>query len=212
MAKKRLVAKAPNPLASAIERTSHILSTTADHAARRIYLFGEIDEGAAYRFMVALQVMDSTPGEIVVFMNTPGGSIENGYAIFDAIRFTQNPVTVVGFGGVMSMGAIIMQAADLRLMAPKARFMVHTGNAGFDGEVDSDKLISIGEEMAGIRDRFIEILAERSGQAVKKVREWVLKETYLSAEEAFAHGFVDGIVVMPEKTPMKTIKVKRGRR
>ncbi len=196
-------------LAAQVERTGHVLATTADFAARKIFLFGSIDDSAAYRLAVALTVMDGTPGPITIMMNTEGGHIESGYAIFDCIRACRNTVTIVGLGSVMSMGAIIMQAADMRLMAPRARMMIHTGNVGFDGELDSDKLISIGGEMDGIRDRFVSILAERADISEKEVRQLVVQETYMSAEEALDRGFIDGVLVMPEKEPAELEKTQR---
>lgn len=199
-------------LASQIERTGHILSTTADYAARRIYLFGDIEDNAAYRLTVALHIMDATPGEIQLFLNTGGGHIESGFAIYDAIRFCRNPVTVIGFGAVMSMGAIIMQAGDTRLMAPYARMMIHTGNVGLGDDVDSDKLISIGHELEGIRERFISLLQERSGLSIGTITAMVKNETYFSAHEAVQNGLADGVVLMPEKLGTEKISAKRPKK
>jgi ATP-dependent Clp protease protease subunit len=197
-------------LRSQQERTSHILQTSADYPARKIFLFGDIDDESAYRTVVALNLMDTSDGDITILMHTCGGHVESGWAIFDAVRACKNPVTIVGYGAVMSMGAVIMQAADLRLMAPRCRMMFHTGNVSMPGEQDSDKLISVGEEIAGIRGRFIELFAERSHLNESQVRELLLAETYFSAEEARVHGFIDGVLVLPEKKTRATEKLKRG--
>lgn len=199
-------------IASQIERTSHLLVTTADFAARRIFLYGAIDDSTAYRIAVVLSVMDSSPGDITFFLNTSGGNVENGYAIYDAIRSCKNPVKIVGFGAVMSMGAIVMQAGDLRLMAPSARLMIHTGNVTFDGDVDSDKLISMSGEVEGIRERFIATLVERSGRPYKTVRDLLVKETYFSAFEALQLGLIDGVLTLPEKPSAVVEPQKRRRR
>lgn len=198
-------------LSSQIERTSQILNTSADYAARKIFLFGDIDESTAHRTVVALNVMDGSEGDITVLMHTCGGVIEAGWAIFDAIRATRKNVTIVGYGAVMSMGAVILQAADLRLLAPSCRMMLHTGNSGLGGEIDSDKLISMGEEINGIRDRFIDLFTERSHLTRGRVRELLLKETYFSAAEALENGFIDGVLVMPDKGPTETKKVKKAK-
>lgn len=188
-------------VASQIERASAILSTTTDYANRRIYLFGDIDDGAAYRVTIALSVLDSSPGPITILMNSPGGNVESGWAIFDSIQLAKNPVTIVGMGAVMSMAAIIMQAADLRIMMPRARFMIHTGHFGADGAIDSDKLIAMGEEVNSMRERFIDILQERTGLPLAKVRELLIKESYFSAAEALRHGFIDGVATVAPKAP-----------
>lgn len=211
MGKNIPVNKARN-LASDIERTNHILSSSADHAARKIYLFGEIDDHTACRLVISLSVMDGEDEPITIFLNTPGGQIEAGYAIYDAIRLCNSHITVVGLGSVMSMGAIIMQAADTRLMAPRARFMVHTGNVNFDGEVDTDKLISIGKESDRNRDIFIEILSERSGMSRKRVQDMVVRETYLSAAEALEAGFIDGILTEQRKNSAPVEKIGPAKR
>lgn len=197
-------------LRSQIERTSQILQTSADYAARKIFLFGEIDDDTAHRSVVALNVMDASPGDITMLLHTCGGHVESGWAIFDAIRACKNPVTIVGYGAVMSMGAIIMQAADLRLMAPRARMMFHTGSVSMPDHQDSDKLISVGVEIAGIRERYIELFTARSHLEEEKVRELLLAETYFSAEEARVHGFIDGVLVLPEKKSRATEKCKKS--
>lgn len=198
-------------ISSQIERTAQILQTSADYAARKIFLFGEIDDATAHRTVVALNVMDSVPGGITVLMHTCGGHVESGWAIFDAIRAAKNAVTIVGYGAVMSMGAVILQAADLRLMAPRCRLMFHTGSVSMVGDSDSDKLISVATEIDGIRERFIDLFTERSHLTRSRVRELLLKETYFSAAEALEHGLIDGVLVLPEKGPAATEKVKKGK-
>ncbi len=199
-------------LGSQYERTSQALQTSADYASRKIFLFGDIDDATALRTVVALTVMDGSEGDITVLMHTCGGHVESGWAIFDAIRAAKNSVTIVGYGAVMSMGAVIMQSADLRLMAPRCRLMFHTGNVSMMGDSDSDKVISMGQEIEGIRDRFIDLFTERSHLTRSQVRELLLKETYFSAQEALASGLVDGILVTPDKGPTETEKVKKKRK
>lgn len=216
MGKKQVCLKAKS-LAENIERNAHILSTSADHAARKIFLFGDVDDHSAFRLVSALAVMDNEEDPITIYMNTPGGDVESGYAIYDAIRFCKSHVTIVGIGSVMSMGSIIMQAADTRLMTPMAKMMIHTGSASFGGEVDSDKLISIGQETIRCRAMFAKILAERSGLKLKAVEEMLIRESYMTAQEALEVGFIDGILTEQIKTvapvekiaPAKKTKTKK---
>lgn len=183
------------PITHIWKRNESALSMAVDHQTRTIFLFGGIDDDAAYRFAVAMHILDADRNQpITVQLNSPGGVIEAGYAIYDTIKLAKNFVQIVGSGSVMSMAAIIMQAGDLRLMTPNARMMIHTGSVGFDGGLDSDKFISIGDEMKGVREHFIDILAERTELSRAKIEQMVLKETYLSAEEAKKLGFIDGMV------------------
>jgi ATP-dependent Clp protease, protease subunit len=190
------MAKQQHSIESVYGYHSQVLGTSADHVRRIIHLFGEIDESASYRFCVALGIMDREDGDIVVYLSSTGGSVEDGFAIYDSIRMARNRVVVVGFGPIMSMAAVIMQAAELRLMAPNARFMIHDGHVGV--ETTALKFASAAREMNRCLERMVEILAERSGLTSQKILRLLNEETYLSASEAMESGFIDG-VAMSEK-------------
>ncbi|CAB4127301.1 ClpP Protease subunit of ATP-dependent Clp proteases [uncultured Caudovirales phage] len=194
---------------SSLDIHAAIMDFSVDYSTRTIYLFGDIDFDSSMNVVVALSIMDREEGPITLMLNTAGGHVESGYAIYDAIKMCQNHVTMVGLGSVMSMGAIIMQACDRRLMAPNARFMIHTGHADGGGALDSDKLISMGLEIQAMREQFVDILAERSGRSKRKVKTLLLKETYLSAKEACAMGFADGILAAPVKNELETELVEQ---
>jgi ATP-dependent Clp endopeptidase proteolytic subunit ClpP len=172
---------------------AQVLGTTADYVRRIIHLYGDIDDAASYRFSVALGIMDREDGDITIQLSSTGGSVEDGFAIYDAIRLARNRVVIVGFGPIMSMAAVIMQAAELRLMAPNARFMIHDGHVGV--ETTALKFASAAREMSRCLERMVEILAERSGLTSQKILRLLNEETYLSAAEALESGFVDGIAM-----------------
>lgn len=202
----------PNIAHALNNATSNILGSTADQSMRTIYLFGGIDEAAAYRFVVAFRVMDSVPGPITVLLSSHGGDIECGLAIFDCIKNARNPVTIVGYGSVQSMGAIIMQAGDTRLLMPEARFMIHSGVITIPDETNAERFLAISTEMKSIKERLTGILQERC-RADTNVPAMMERETFMSAADALHAGFVDGVVVHPDRGAYEPkVKPKKKKR
>lgn len=190
-----------------------VLETGADHARRHIFLSGDIDVTTSHEFAVAMSIMDSVPGDITVNLTSFGGSIEDGFAIYDRIKLAKNRVVVVGYGPVMSMGSIILQAGDLRLLAPSARFLIHDGSIG--AGMTTIKFIELGKEMQATLDRMIAVFVERTGMKADAVKKLMDMETYMSPAEAQKMGFCDGVVTamksFDESTPeaRARLKVKR---
>lgn len=163
---------------------------------RRIFLCGSIDEDKLAPFMVALRALDSEPGKaspITIVLSSEGGSENAGYAMYDAIRACRNPVIIEGYGAVMSIAALVLQAGSSRLLSPESRFMIHNGTIGL-GRLDQRTLVSVGKETARNNKRYYRVLAEHSGLSQKKVEQYCDRETYLSAEQAVGLGFADAII------------------
>lgn len=178
------------------ERINYVLNLGVDPIDRTLYLFDEIGDESAYRFVVSLHLLDKTPGDITVYLNSGGGAETSGYVIYDAMRLCKNNIRVIGTGCIQSMAAVIFQGGDLRLLTPESRFMIHNGQLDMGGEsVDADKLLSISNEVAFGHKRYASILAERSNQPLKWVKDACAKETYFSAQDCIDFGFADGIVV-----------------
>lgn len=179
-----------------------VLATSADFAHRRIYLFGPIDTDAAFRTITALHLMDQTEDPITILLNSPGGAVEDGFAIYDAIRHASNPVLVMGYGGIMSMGAIIMQAADLRAMSPHAIMMVHNVSLHHDiGKMTLSDVASTNISLKHSGELFVRLLKGRSRLSERQVRDFLNTDTYLDAEAALKYGLIDGIIETDKKLP-----------
>ncbi len=176
------------------EEHSFVLSNGIDPDARTIYLFGGVHEEMAFRFMVGFRMLDSTEGPIRIVLNTGGGSETDGYAIYDAIAMARNDVTTDCYGAVMSIGALILQAAKRRRMAPGCRFMMHHGHHEMGGAVDQRTFIAIARESKWMTETYLQTIATRSGQPISKVRKWCSDEKYFSAAESVACGFADEII------------------
>lgn len=192
--KTKRIPRGPSPMDQA-EMANAAMEIATDFVERRIYLMGEINTGSAYRFLVALHIMDETKGPITIILSSGGGSDSDGYAIYDAIRMAANEVTVVGMGATMSMAAIIMQAAAHRLITPECRFMVHNGSIGVSGDLSSELCIAMGKEVENSVNSYHRVLAARSKLPLEQVREICRKETYLTARETVRNNFADAVLL-----------------
>ncbi|NDD84291.1 hypothetical protein EBZ38_08480 [bacterium] len=170
------------------------MNSGVDFESRTIYLVGEVDAGMFHRFVTAFEVMDRINGHIRIVLSTPGGSEPDGYAIYDMMRMSRNPIIVEGYGSVQSIGALILQGADLRLLAPECRVMIHNGSVEFGQALNTDTLVAIGKEVGRNNKRYQDVLASRSNLPSSKVKELVDQETYMSAAECVQWGFADGIL------------------
>jgi ATP-dependent Clp protease protease subunit len=165
------------------------MSVGADMERRMMFLVGEVDDDMMYRFITAFKVLDAEPGPIAIFMSSVGGSMYAGAAIYDTIRTAQNPVVIQGTGPIMSMATVILQAATLRFLTPEVRFMIHNASLGAEGGLQA--VSSAVKDCEVMNERFANILSNRSKNSLPVIKEWLAKETYLTAEEAVARGFAD---------------------
>lgn len=165
---------------------------------RKIFLWGAVTDESAKDITEKLLYLEaSAPGKgITFYINTPGGSITAGMAVFDTIRLITSPVTVVVTGMAASMGSILLSAAakGRRLLYPHARVLIHqpliTGRM-----VGPATDINIqAKEMEKLRDELNHILADASGQPIEKIAKDSDRDFYLNAKEAIAYGLADRIV------------------
>jgi len=178
----------------------------------RVYFLGSANEDvdgeeAGVNFLMteraikALHILESKApmGDkpITIIMNNPGGDWYHGMAIYDHIKLCRNDVIMQATGYVMSMGAIILQAADTRLLTPNARVMLHYGTAGYYGHAKD--YIRWGEEEQRahnqIEEIFLEKIREKKPEFTKaKVKKLLEFDTIFNAEQAIEFGLADGIV------------------
>lgn len=187
---------------SRIEKQIEAGMTSGVHVGTRtVFLTGEVDESMATRFLMVFRVLDSTPGAIRVVLASEGGHIDYGFAIYDTIKLSNNPVCVDVTGLAQSMATIILQAGDMRRATPQTRFMTHqawvrVGDAG----LSAADLLNEGRELAFNNERIYRILSERSeGKlTVEDAITLCKKDTYFPAEEALKRGLID-VVLLPMK-------------
>jgi ATP-dependent Clp protease protease subunit len=166
---------------------------------RKIFLWGGVDDASAKDIVEKLLYLDATdPGkEITFYINTPGGSITAGMAVYDTIRLISSPVKVVVTGMAASMGSILLQAPKEkggRLLFPHARVMIHQPLIMGRIQAPAVDIHIQALEMERLRTELNEILAKASKQKLEKVEKDTDRDFYMTAEEAIEYGLADGIV------------------
>lgn len=166
--------------------------------SRKIFLWGAVTDDTAKDVCEKLLYLEANgPGqEIAFYINTPGGSITAGMAIYDTIKLLSSPVTVIVTGMAASMGSVLLCAAakGRRLVFPHARVLIHQPLiAGrFIGPATDINIQA--KEMEKLRDELNQILAASSGQPIEKIARDTDRDFYLNAHEAIEYGLADRIV------------------
>lgn len=163
---------------------------------RIIFLSGEIDDTTA-NLVVAQMLfleMEDPDKEINLYINSPGGSVTAGMAIYDTMQYLRCPVATLCIGMAASMGAFLLTAGakGMRRILPNAEVMIHQPLGGAQGQA-TDILIHA-EYITKIKNKLNSILAQRTGQPLEKVMADTERDHFLSAEEALEYGIVDEIV------------------
>lgn len=187
-----------------------IAESCVDTKARRLYLIGSVDDAMSKRFIVGLIHLDLTDGPITVVINSEGGEEYAGYAMYDAITMTKNPVIMEGYGQVSSIAAAIFQAGDMRRLSPNANFMIHSGSLSPGDDVPQHVIIEMGEQVRKDNARYYEILAHSSNLTIEEIEEACKSDTWYDAEEALAVGFCDEIMVPLKIKPKKKKRRKKS--
>ena len=163
---------------------------------RIIFLSGEIDDYTA-NLVVAQMLfleMEDPDKEINLYINSPGGSVTAGMAIYDTMKYIKCDVATICVGMAASMGAFLLCAGakGMRRVLPNAEVMIHQPLGGARGQA-TDIAIQA-ENILKIKKKLNTILAQRTGQSLEKVEADTERDHYLDAEEALAYGIVDEIV------------------
>lgn len=174
------------------ERHTDIFSAMLDE--RAIFINGEINDDTAAAVVAELLFLEaSSPNKpISLYINSPGGSVTAGLAIYDTMRHVRCTVHTLCIGQACSMAAIILAAGDERSILPSARVMIHQPSGGTEGK-QSDIVITA-REITRIRAKLANILSKHTHQALEKIETDIEKDTYMEAEEAIKYGIVDEII------------------
>jgi ATP-dependent Clp protease, protease subunit len=165
---------------------------------RKLFLWGPVTDESAKDLCEKLLYLESTgPGkDITFYMNTPGGSITAGMAVFDTMKLISSPITIVVTGMAASMGSILLCAAakGRRFIYPHGRVLIHQPliSGRFIGPATDINIQAL--EMEKIRSELNHVLADASGQPIDKITKDSDRDFYLNAKEAIAYGLADKIV------------------
>jgi len=162
---------------------------------RTILLSGEINKAQAQRVISRLVLFEDASEEpIKVFIDSPGGDADAGYAIFDMMRFVKPPITMIGMGLVASAAAIILLAApkERRLALPNSHYLIHQPLSGMRGVATEIEIHA--REIERIRVRINKLISEETGQPMEKVEKDTDRDYWMTAEEAIEYGLVSRVV------------------
>jgi len=167
-------------------------------ADRKIFLWGEVSDDSAREMTEKLLYLEAEdPGkEIKFYINTPGGSITAGMAVYDTMKLITSPVTVIVTGMAASMGSILLSGAEKgsRLIYPHGRVLIHQPLISGRFMAPAVDINIQAQEMERIREELNKILAEASGKDLSVIEQDTDRDFYLTAEEAIAYGLVDKVV------------------
>ena len=163
----------------------------------RVIFMGEEVNSHTANVIVAqlLHLAYENPDEdIKLYINSPGGSVYDGLAIYDTMNFIKPDVQTIGVGLQASMGAFLLSAGakGKRAILPNARVMIHQPSSGTRGKI-TDQEIDLKEGLL-LKEKLAQILAENSGQKLEKLKNDMERDYWMSAEEAVKYGLVDKII------------------
>ncbi|MGI8999516.1 MAG: ATP-dependent Clp protease proteolytic subunit [Candidatus Limnocylindria bacterium] len=162
---------------------------------RIIFLGDAVEDNVANLIIAQLLFLESEDPEkdIQLYINSPGGVVTSGLAIYDAMQYLRAPVTTICIGHAASMGAVLLAAGATgkRYALPNSRIMIHQGSSGFRGNTP-DVEIQMRENLHLV-NRLLEILAEHTGQTVERVKRESERDYFMSPEEAKEYGLIDEV-------------------
>ena len=167
---------------------------------RVVFLVGEVEDYVANLIVAQLLYLESEnpDKDIHFYINSPGGSVSSGLAIYDTMQFVKPPVSTMCIGQAASMGALLLAggAPEKRYCLPHSRVMIHQPLGGFQGQASDIDIHA--REILKARDRLNEILALHTGQSLEKIAADTDRDRFMSAEEASEYGIIDAVLAKRE--------------
>ena len=171
---------------------------------RIIFITGPIEDGVATLIVAQLLFLEAEnpKKEISMYINSPGGVVTSGMAIYDTMQFIRPAVSTLCCGQAASMGSLLLAAGakDMRFALPNARIMVHQPSGGFQGQATDIMLHA--QEILNLKKRLNEIYVHHTGQSLKKIEDALERDYFLTAEMACDFGLVDKVI---DKRPQETL-------
>ena len=163
---------------------------------RIVFIGTAIDDQVANLVVAQLLHLESVDPDkdISLYINSPGGVVYSGLAIYDTMQFIKPDVATLGFGVQMSMGSLLLTggAAGKRMVLPNARVLIHQPSGGFQGQATDIEIHA--QETLHLRRHLDEIYAKHTGQSVEQVHDDMERDRYFTAQQALEYGLVDRVV------------------
>jgi ATP-dependent Clp protease protease subunit len=167
---------------------------------RVVFLGGQVDEDTANLIVAQLVHLESDDPEkdIHLYINSPGGSVYAGLAIYDAMQFIRPDVQTICYGIAMSMGSLLLAggAPGKRMALPNSRILIHQASGGFQGQAADIEIQA--QEILTLRKRIDEIYAKHTGQPLERVHADMDRDRYFTGAEAVAYGLADRVLEQRE--------------
>lgn len=168
---------------------------------RVIFLVGQVEDHMANLVVAQLLFLESEnpDKDISIYINSPGGVVTAGLAIYDTMQFIKPDVSTFCIGQACSMGALLLTggAAGKRHCLPHSRVMIHQPLGGYQGQATDIEIHT--KEILEVRERLNNILANHTGANIKKIREDTERDNFMNAEQARKYGLVDEVLTLREK-------------
>lgn len=163
---------------------------------RIIFLGTPIDDTVANAVIAQMLFLDSqnSDDDIKVYLNTPGGMVTSGLAIYDTMQYVKSPVSTICIGVTASMGAVLLAAGTKgkRFILPNSEVMLHQVMGWAEGQASDIKIRA--EHILKIKDRLNKLLSKHTGQTLVRIEKDTDRDFYMSAEEALEYGLVDKVI------------------
>ncbi|MBB6055907.1 ATP-dependent Clp endopeptidase proteolytic subunit ClpP [Tolumonas osonensis] len=163
---------------------------------RVIFLTGQVEDQMANLIVAQLLFLESEnpDKDIYIYINSPGGSVTAGMAIYDTLKFIKPDVSTVCMGQACSMGAFLLSAGTKgkRFCLPSARVMIHQPLGGFQGQASDIQIHAM--EILKIKERLNTLLADHTGQPLERIERDTDRDNFMSADQAVEYGLVDAIL------------------
>ncbi len=168
---------------------------------RIIFLGSQVNDDVASVIIAQLLFLeaDNPEKDITFYINSPGGSVTAGMAIYDTMQYIRSDVATLCMGQAASMGALLLAAgaAGRRFSLPSARIMIHQPMGGFQGQATDIDIHA--REILRMRSDLNKILANHTGKTLKKIQNDTDRDNFMSAEEALKYGIIDKVLTRREK-------------
>jgi ATP-dependent Clp protease protease subunit len=180
---------------------------------RIIFITGPIEDGMASLVVAQLLFLeaDNPKKEVSMYINSPGGIVTSGLAIYDTMQFVRPQVSTLCTGQAASMGSLLLAAGakDLRFALPNARIMLHQPSGGFQGQATDIMLHA--QEILNLKRRLNEIYVKHTGQPLKKIEDALERDMFLTSEMAKDFGVIDKVIEKrPEEPSLKSEPILKG--
>jgi len=176
---------------------------------RIVFITGPIEDNMASLVVAQLLFLeaDNPKKEVNMYINSPGGVVTSGLAVYDTMQFVRPAVSTLCVGQAASAASLLLTAGekDLRFALPNARIMVHQPSGGFQGQATDIMLHA--QEILSVKKRLNEIYVRHTGQPLKKIEDALERDTFMTAEAAKDFGLIDKVI---DKRPVEELPAAKG--